>query len=205
MAKKGIKTETSPMSWDQFQNLISRITHNIEHTPMNDQKKMQFSKFLILIGIGCFCGLRIGDILKLRWSDIHEKETLEVIEEKTKKKRQITINNNLAILIGKYITVIKPDTTNDLVFTNKTGSKALSIQYANRYLKKLFSRYKIKVQNPSTHTLRKTFGLRVYEMNFKNDDALITLSQIFNHSNTAITRKYIGLQGKKIENIYLSL
>lgn len=205
MAKKGSNTETAPMSWDQFQNLISRIKDDIETKPWSDQKKKQLSKFLLLISIGCYCGLRGGDILKLRWYEIHEKETLELIEEKTMKKRQITINNYLKNLITKYITVIKPDTINDLVFTNKDGLKAISIQYTNRYLKNLFKEYNIKVKNPSTHTLRKTFGLRVYEMNFKSDDALITLSQIFNHSNTAITRRYIGLQGKKIENIYLSL
>ncbi|MEP5366132.1 MAG: tyrosine-type recombinase/integrase [Reichenbachiella sp.] len=202
--KKGLKTETSPMSWEQFQTLSSRIAYSIDHDALKEEKKKQLSKFLLLINIGCYCGLRLSDILNIEWGDVLERDTFTVTEQKTQKSRQLTINGSLKSLLKKYIDFIKPTTINDKVFTNSQGN-VISRQYVNRRLKELFTSYKINVMNPSSHTLRKTFGLRVYEMNFKSDDALITLSHIFNHSSTAITRKYIGLQGKKIENIYLSL
>jgi len=81
----------------------------------------------------------------------------------------------------------------------------LSTQYINRKLKLIFRHYKVKVAKVSSHTLRKTFGRRVYELNYKSDDALIKLSQMFNHANTAITRRYIGIQAEAIADIYLNL
>ena len=65
--------------------------------------------------------------------------------------------------------------------------------------------YEIELRNPSTHTLRKTFEKRVYEMNHKSEDSLVTLAHIFNHASIAITRKYIGLQSEKIRDVYLNL
>ena len=162
-------------------------------------------KFLLLIAVGCYTGLRVGDILLLRWNQLLNKDSQEIKEQKTKKVRLITLNQNLKKLVEKYVDYIKPPTYNELIFTNKNDEQNLSIQYVNRQLKKLFNRYKIKVKNPSSHSLRKTFGLRAFEMNFKSDEALITLAHVFNHSSTAITRRYIGLQDEKIENVYLSL
>ncbi|MEQ8245135.1 MAG: tyrosine-type recombinase/integrase, partial [Fulvivirga sp.] len=91
------------------------------------------------------------------------------------------------------------------IFQNKYGTGTITIQYVNRQLKAIFSKYKINSKKVSSHTLRKTFGLRVFEKNYKSEEALITLSHIFNHSSTAITRRYIGLQAEKIQNVYLSL
>jgi integrase len=204
MAKKGVTTETAPMTWDQFQNLSSRIGSDIDHQSLSEESRVQLCKFLLLINVGCYFGLRISDILNLEWGDVLDKDNLILTEQKTNKQRQITINPKLKSLFTKYRSYIKPSQINEKLFTNRQGN-VISKQYVNRKLKSLFSQYGVKVANGSTHTLRKTFGMRVYEMNFKSDDALITLSQIFNHSSTAITRSYIGLQGKKIENIYMSL
>lgn len=205
MAKKGQTTETSPMTWDQFQTLISKLALDIEHHMEDEQKKRQSVKFLLLIAIGCYTGLRVSDLLSLSWANLLNRDSIQLKEIKTGKSRTLTINENLKKLLAKYVDFVKPTTYNDKIFTDKDDNGVMSIQYVNRKLKSIMTDYKIKVKNPSSHTLRKTFGLRVYELNFKSDDALITLSQIFNHANTQITRAYIGLQGKKIENVYLSL
>lgn len=205
MAKKGYSTETAPMEWDSFQTLISKMAYDIDHKIKDDSKRRQEAKFLLLIAMGCYTGLRISDLLSLRWSAIARDLALEIKEQKTGKTRKVTINENLSKLIRKYIEVVKPVTYNEMIFTDKDDNGVLSIQYVNRKLKEIMGRYKIRVKNASSHTLRKTFGLRVFELNFKSDEALITLSQIFNHANTQVTRRYIGLQDKKIENVYLSL
>lgn len=47
-----------------------------------------------------------------------------------------------------------------------------------------------------THSLRKTFGYRMfrqYQSNGEGESALIQLQQIFNHSKPSITMKYIGV------------
>ena len=205
MAKKGISTETSPMSWNDFLNLTSRMTNDIDTSKQSDGKKILQSRFLLFISIGCYCGLRASDLLVLKWNDLLDKKQLEVTEKKTGKQRKITLNENLLCIVKKQYQLILPAKSNELIFCNRDGSKSFSIQYVNRKLKDFFIEYKIKVNNPSTHTLRKTFGRRVYEMNYKSEDALITLSHIFNHASIAITRRYIGLQNEKIRDVYLSL
>lgn len=205
MAKKGISTEASPMSWDDFQNLTGRMSFDGEQKISSKLKREQHYKFLLLISFGCYFGLRIGDLLKLKWVDVYEKSQISIKEQKTQKLREITVNKTLAKLIKRYKQELNVTDLDTYIFTNNTGAKILSIQYINRQLKAIFKEYKIKVKNPSSHTLRKSFGLRVFEINYKSDEALITLSHIFNHSNTSITRRYIGLEAEKIKDVYLSL
>lgn len=205
MGKIGRKTTTNPMTWDQFQVLISRMSYDIENSELSESKDRQRSKFLLMIVVGCYTGLRIGDILNLRWHQIYNQSILEISEQKTGKDRTITINKSMKSLVSKYNNLIKPVTLNEYVFTNRLDSKLLTIQYINRELKKIFAKYKIKVKNGSSHTLRKTFALRAFEQSNSSEQSLIVLSHIFNHSNVMVTRRYIGLEGEKIENIYLNL
>lgn len=206
MAKKGSSTESSPMSWEQFLNLIARMIEDAESI-QNHRKKEQHVKFIALISIGCYAGLRIGDILNLRWKDIFEKESIEIIEAKRKKRRSITLNPNLTKTIAKCFLMSNTDHDAN-IFTNSLSGddhSVMTVQYINRKLKLILKNYKVKVSKVSSHTLRKTFGRRVYELNYKSDDALIKLSQMFNHANTAITRRYIGIQQETIKDIYLNL
>jgi integrase len=204
MAKKGSSTESSPMSWDQFQNLTSRMLYDAENSFTSVKKREQHVKFLLLISVGCYAGLRIGDILNLKWKDILEKESIEIVEEKRKKKRAIALNQNLVKIIGKSFLLVAPE-PNNYVFTDSVQGAVMSVQYVNRKLKSILKEYKVKISKVSSHTLRKTFGRRVFELNYKSDEALIKLSQMFNHANTAITRRYIGIQAEAIKDIYLSL
>lgn len=205
MAKKGHRTETAPMTWDQFQTLIGKMTYDIDNKLKDDLSRRQHVKFFLLIAIGCYTGLRCSDLLSLSWSTVLSRDSFELTELKTGKVRKVTLNESLTKLLRKYVDYVRPVTYNERIFTDKDDNGVMSIQYINRKLKSIMDAYKVKVKNPSSHTLRKTFGLRVFELNYKSDEALITLSQIFNHSNTQVTRRYIGLQDKKIEDVYLSL
>ena len=87
----------------------------------------------------------------------------------------------------------------------KSTGQPITIQQLNRILKQSFKYFGNNIDGISSHTLRKTFGKRVYEMNNESENALIILSHIFNHSSIAITRRYIGLQQEVIQNVYLGL
>ena len=72
-----------------------------------------------------------------------------------------------------------------------------------RVLERRLNEYKVKAKNFSCHSLRKTFGRQVYNMNDNNSElALVKLMELFNHSSVAITKRYLGLRQEEILQTY---
>lgn len=192
---KGTKTTTSGMEWNTMLGLLVRLK--------NDGKLREY----LLIATGCYFGLRIGDLLNLKWNQVLDKDEFTVIEAKTGKHRKITINRSvkeIIIYVANILTrqgVFNPD---GYMFCNKQGGK-FSRQFANHLLSAAFKDYNVKVQNPSTHTLRKTFGKQVWQSDNRSERALVYLSEIFSHSSLAVTKKYIGITDKVIADVYMKL
>lgn len=190
MSLAGSKTTTGFLPWEIFTQLLLKLQRDGEY------------KFCTLIGIGCYTGLRISDILNLKWDDVLEKDILSLDEKKTKKHRKIKINNDLkALLVKSYVQMKSPAPT-QFVFVNKYGTKAIRLQWVNEKLKRLFKEYNIKTTNPSSHTLRKTFGRRVWELNNYSEKSLVLLSEIFNHSSVQVTKRYLGIKEEEIFDVY---
>ena len=78
-----------------------------------------------------------------------------------------------------------------------------SVQRINIILKELKKKYRLHIGNFSCHSLRKTFGRQVYNMNSENSElALVKLMELFNHSSVAITKRYLGLRQEELLNTY---
>lgn len=192
---KGKSTSTSGMDWNSMLGLTQRL-----------KQDKHYRDYLLILS-GCYLGLRISDLLSLQWKDLIDKDELILIEKKTGKQRRLTINPKLQDAVLFCFTKddsLSVDKTQNIIFSNRWGSK-LSISYVNRRLKQIFRLYNVTVKNCSSHTLRKTFGKRVYEHNNKSESSLIFLSEIFSHSSISITRKYIGITSEQIADIYLAL
>jgi len=70
-------------------------------------------------------------------------------------------------------------------------------------LYKLKTKYNIKIDHFSSHSLRKTFGRAVYNNSENNAEfALVKLSELFNHSDVLTTRKYLGLRNDELMETY---
>lgn len=189
------QTSTSGMDWNTMLGLQQRL------------RRDKLYKDYLLITLGCYFGLRIGDLLSIKWTDVLEKEQFTLIEQKTKKNRTITINQNVTqalFFCSNELKLKDPHILSRYIFTNRWGDK-ITVSYINKRLKALFSKYQVKVKNPSSHTLRKTFGKRVFESDDRSERSLIYLSEIFSHNSISTTRKYIGITQEKIDNIYLNL
>ena len=81
----------------------------------------------------------------------------------------------------------------------------MAIENANQIIRSTFKRHDIKAAHPTSHTLRKTFGRRVYEFNGRSEDALVLLSKMFNHRSIQETREYIGLTRERIISAYVNI
>lgn len=163
-------------------------------------------KFALLISIGIYTGLRISDILVLRWKDIVEKEFIEITEKKTKKFRRIRINQNLKEIFERMLLHNNND-MESLIFLNRFSTSAISVQFINRKLKTLAIEYKL-AKEPNkikSHSLRKSFGRRVFENNDNSEKALILLSEMFNHTSIKTTKVYLGIREKELFEVYDNL
>ena len=189
------QTTTSGMEWNTMLGLTDRL------------KRDGHTRNYLMILVGCYFGLRIGDLLSIRWADVIDKDELVIRESKSKKFRTITINDKVKEALAHAEGRLRAKDRfrkEQVLFANRWG-EPLSISYINKRLKFLFARYNMRVQNASSHTLRKTFGKRVYEMDGQSERALIYLSDIFGHSSTSITRRYIGITQEQIADVYLKL
>jgi integrase len=146
----------------------------------------------LLIVVGINLGVRIENLLEFTFKDLRN-DSVTIIEGKTSKKRTLIINNNIhkaiALFDGNY---------DGYAFKSQKGS-VYSPQHVNRLLKQHF---KGKV---STHSLRKSFGRRVWENDQYSERSLIYLSEVLNHSSISVTRIYLGIRQEELDNIYISL
>lgn len=133
-------------------------------------------------------GLRIGDILKLKWSDITDDRLL-LVEQKTGKR----VNRKINKYIKEAIEAYGVGEGDENIFVSQKGT-VFSRQAINRFLKDQWG--------ISSHGLRKSFGRYVYNANGKNEDVLIKLSEIFNHTNMKVTKRYLGIRQVEIDDIF---
>ena len=191
MSKLGQITTTSFIEWNDFISLITRLEKDKEY------------KFCLLVSIGVFTGLRISDLLTLKYIDILEDDVFLITEKKTNKERSIKVNSTLKELVQRVYNKLDISNLNELIFLNKYGTKSIDKSYVNVKLKELFMKYRIKVKgNISTHTFRKTLGRRVVDVNDYSSESLVLLMELFGHSNMGITKRYLGITKDEIHNVY---
>jgi integrase len=161
------------------------------------EKLIQYEKTRTIgtyIIIAINTGLRCSDILKLTIEDL-KNDTLTIQEQKTKKYKTIAINDRIKEVIRK-IGIISGSP-----FITQKGT-IISIQHLNQQLKKCI---KVKGLKISSHSLRKSFGRRVFQQNNESELSLVYLSEMFNHSSVSMTKIYLGIRQQELNNVYLSL
>lgn len=187
MSLKGDTTTANYINWDTALNTGNRL--------LNDRKTQTMGLYIL---VSIFTGLRMSDVKALTWEQLRSGE-LNIKEQKTGKGRIITLNPVVRDAVAKCDTG-----KSGSVFVSQKG-QVFTDQQINRKLKTIFSRLIAKGDNISSHSLRKTFGRRMYEQNNQSEHALITLSDMFNHTSTKITRIYLGLRQEEFNDIYLNL
>ena len=190
MSAKFSQTTADHLEWSQSMNLIRNLY-------VDENYRMS-----LLVSFGSFWGLRISDILSLKWEHVYAKDEFILIEKKTKKKREVKINKQLKNHIADCYTKIRPASLDEPIFLSQKGT-VYSIQRINVILKRLKVKYNLKINNFSSHSLRKCFGREIFNRSGSNAElALVKLSELFNHANPAVTRTYLGISKEELLSTY---
>lgn len=153
-----------------------------------------------------FCtACRASDTLKFRWKDILNVASVTIVEQKTRKTRQIPFNPSVQKSFNELWHLLECPDKNDYILASPHGDKPVTIQYVNQKLKEFKCRYRLLIENFSTHTFRKTFGRYVYDASGHSAESLILLNKILNHSSIQVTKTYIGITQEEITSIYASI
>lgn len=187
MSVKNSVTTSDYLNFDSTLNKAMKIIKNDKNYKLG---------FLIVFGINA--GLRISDILKLKHEDL-KNDSISLTESKTNKKRAIRLNDNIK---RAYSLLLERDSESSGYVFLSNQNTVYSIQYVNRELKSILGTKNLAI---SSHSLRKTFGRAVYLNNNESEKALLYLSELFNHSSLAITKRYLGIRQEELDDIYMSL
>lgn len=144
----------------------------------------------LLFVTGTNSGLRISDLLTLRARDVRGKYIV-IKERKTKKRKFMPITPKLRRALHDYT---EGQAGARFLFKSRQGgNRPISRTRAYLILREAAKRHGL--DHIGTHTLRKTFGYHFYKQT--KDVAL--LQNIFNHSDPAITLRYIGIEQDQVD------
>ncbi len=193
MSVKGSITTANYLEYGEYKRLIVELESEGEY---------RWSLYCIL----SFClGLRISDVLKLKWTDVLERRNVTLTEKKTGKTKTIPIGLKTAQHILRIYDKLDSPNLDDYVFVSPETGRPITRQAVNKKLKVWKTKYKLEIENFSSHTFRKTFGRYVYETMDRSDEALILLNRIFRHTSLQTTMVYIGLRDDEINKIFNNL
>ena len=190
MSLKNSYVTSDYMEWDSMLSLVHKLYRDKEY------------RLSLLIGCGSFFGLRISDLLTLTWSMLLDSNSFVLIEKKTGKRREIMINTNFQEHIRDCYKALNLIDKNEKCFISRKKT-IYSTQRINTLFKLVKSKYGLKIEHFSTHSMRKTFGRKIVEASGENSEfALIKLSELFTHSDVATTRRYLGLRTEELLETY---
>jgi len=182
VSTKGRITKSNYIDFDKAYNAALR---------MKGTKNENFGFYIV---VAIHTGLRIGDILKMKRKNF-EDGVYQLREQKTGKAKTLPFNKKVL----EYFNELR--NKSEIVFRSNKGTTFCS-QTINRKIKQTFQ---AKNKNYSSHSLRKSFGRKVYEMNNRSEDALVSLSEIYNHTDLRVTRTYLDITQEKLDSIYLGI
>ena len=201
-------------------NTVQPIKDIAKIRKMEKILKEQNVRDYILFELGIYSALRISDILKLKVKDLRNKNYFELVEQKTGKTKKLAINPDLKKELAKYF-VGKDDDEyiigsreRNLFTTIKDKESGKKVKVLNTSPNSPISRVQAwNILNDAakkagiteqigTHSLRKTFGYRMYMMTNKD---IVMVQKFLNHSSPQVTLRYIGIEQEDMDELVCNL
>lgn len=201
---------------EEIQAMIDVFDKHISNAPDLDKLRIaRRNKLLFILGINL--SLRASDLRTVKYSfflhrtddgKLEFNEYYSLIPKKQKKTRKyikLFFNDVVKNAIINYIEYYPIDNIDSMVFASRKGNDdAIKEQTIWRILNDRAIEAGIK-QNIGSHSLRKTFGYWTWHEAEDKNKALVILQQLFAHSSTQVTMRYIGILDEEIKDTYYSI
>lgn len=179
--------KTVALTEQQYIDIITAIKSGFCHAGREYKPNERIATALILESN---LGMRISDILQLHYCDIikdGDRYRLNISEIKTGKERIFTVPEEIRQYINEY-RIRNRMTEQQRLFDLSERQIQKHLKAACDYL---------GIDGVSTHSFRKYFATEIYINNGYNIELV---RQLLQHSSTAVTQKYIGIQQKQVED-----
>ena len=180
--------KTRAVSKEEFELIIKTISTGFV---LSDGRRVKPNeRVATILTLQANLGLRVGDVVKLRLSDIvleNGRYHLDITEQKTQKTRNFTVPAEVYIYIQNYAIKrgLKP----------KQRLFDISVRTVQNHLQ-LTCDYLGFGHSLGTHAFRKFFAQSIYE---NNNFDIVLVKELLQHSSVAITQRYVGVGSQRVE------
>lgn len=203
-------------------NTVQPIRSIKQIKQMEQVLKSQSMRDYMLFRLGINSGLRISDILKLKAKDLRGQTYFILKEQKTGKSQRLKIQSQLKKELDEYLNSMDDE---DYIIGSQKYTPTITVSVKVKDEDGKVKKVKQKVKNTSNnsplqrmqawrilndaaskvgikdpigcHTMRKTFGYRVFKM--CNDITIV--QKLLNHSSPQVTLRYIGIIQEDLDEI----
>lgn len=204
--KNSLRDSSRGVRYDVIPFKKMKDIEKIKQYLLGKLNKRDYTLFVVGINVGLRCGdlvsLKIGDV---SFSKTQIKDTVMIVEGKTKKIREFELNSSAKDAIKLYLNTLDNYDSDGWLFPSRKGTGPIKVDSVRKIIKELCDNLNIR-GNYGTHSLRKTFGYHCYMKNIQSNPLILpVLQKMFNHSSPTITTRYIGITSDEISNAYQSL
>ena len=176
---------TRPITIDEYKTIMELLSTGFTYEEEGKNKNFRpNSKMALALRLQANLGLRISDVLRLTVNNFRGNK-LEINEKKTGKLQYRDIDPNITNLVKDYA-IENGLKGNDAILTITEKAIQKQLRIICNYL---------NLNNVSTHSFRKMYATRQYELNNNNIELI---KELLNHSSIATTQRYIKLSQEAI-------
>jgi integrase/recombinase XerD len=182
-------------SIEEIRRIISTIDRGMPYG------KRDFAVVLLAAELG----IRSGDIIRLKISDIHwEHDTIEFVQYKTKVFNQLPLLENIKFALIDYLKNGRPESDLENIFVGiRNGGKPLTNTCIHQIVSKYFQKAGIDIseRKHGPHAMRHSLASSMLH----NNTPMYVIKEVLGHSNINTTRMYLNIDLDALKELALDV
>ncbi|OGO76543.1 MAG: hypothetical protein A2Y23_06405 [Clostridiales bacterium GWB2_37_7] len=182
-------------SIEEIRRIISAINRSTPYGKRN----------LLVVLLAAELGIRSGDIIRLRMSDIHwERDTIEFIQHKTKIFNQLPLLENIKYALIDYLKNERPQNDSEYIVVGiKNGGKPITNTCIHQIVSKYFNKAGIDTteRKHGPHAMRHSLASNMLH----NNTPMHVIKDVLGHTNINTTRIYLNIDVDSLREIALEV